>query len=76
MTLNELKPGAQARIAAVRSTNPDLEARLREVGFAEGDEIELLARGPFGGQPLAVRLNRRILALRGAEAAAVSLEAP
>jgi Fe2+ transport system protein FeoA len=33
-----------------------------------------LARGPFGGQPLALRLNRRTIAIRGDEASAISVE--
>lgn len=65
--------GALARIASIEAA-PDLEAKLREIGFAEGDEVEMLGRGPFGGQPLAVRLNRRIIALRSVEARALRLE--
>lgn len=73
MTLDSLAKGAAARIASIEA-NPEIEAKLREIGFAEGDEVELLSRGPFGGQPLAVRLNRRIIALRTAEAQALRLE--
>lgn len=65
--------GALARIASIEAA-PDLEAKLREIGFAEGDEVEMLGCGPFGGQPLAVRLNRRIIALRMVEARALRLE--
>ena len=50
------------------------EAKLREVGFSEGDEVEMLGYGPFGGRTLAVRLNRTIIALRGPEAALVEVE--
>ena len=74
MTLDELTKGHIARIASIDDARPDLEAKLREIGFSEGDEVELLTRGPFGGQPLAVRLNRTIIALRSAEARAVRLE--
>lgn len=71
MTLAELALGATAKVAAVVTADTDLELKLREVGFSEGDEVELIARGPFGGQPLAVRLNRTIIAVRLAEAGAV-----
>lgn len=54
--------------------SPALELKLREIGFCEGDGVQLLARGPFGGQPLAVRLNRRIIAMRADEAAALVVE--
>ncbi|HWA20931.1 MAG TPA: FeoA family protein [Caulobacterales bacterium] len=73
MTLDRMAKGALARIASIEAA-PDLEAKLREIGFAEGDEVEMLGRGPFGGQPLAVRLNRRIIALRSVEARALRLE--
>jgi len=74
MTIDDLAEGAAARIAAITSPAPDLEAKLREIGFCEGDEVQLLTRGPLGGQPLAVRLNRRIIALRSNEARAVRVE--
>ena len=71
--LNELKAGATGRVSGIATSDPMLEAKLREIGFAEGDEVELLTRGPFGGQPLAVRLNRTIVALRTLEAKAVRI---
>lgn len=74
MTIDDLAEGAAARVAAIAAAAPDLEAKLREIGFCEGDEVQLLTRGPLGGQPLAVRLNRRIIALRSAEARAVQVE--
>lgn len=74
MNIDDLAEGARARVAAIRAATPDLEAKLREIGFCEGDEVELLTRGPLGGQPLAVRLNRRIIALRSEEARAVLVE--
>lgn len=74
MKLNELAPGRIARVRGVDAAAAELEAKLREVGFSEGDEVEMLGRGPFGGRTLAVRLNRTIIALRGAEAALVEVE--
>ena len=75
MTLSDLARGAVARISAIESSSEGLAAKLRELGLAEGDEIELWARGPFGGEPLAIRLNRTIIALRNEEAAAIKLTA-
>jgi ferrous iron transport protein A len=74
MKLNQLAYGQKARIACVEGATPELEAKLREVGFSEGDEVEMLAHGPFGGRTLAVRLNRSIIALRGAEAGMILVE--
>jgi len=70
MTVAELSIGQCARVAAV-AASPHLESKLREIGFCEGDDVQLMARGPFGGQPLAVRLNRRIIAMRAEEALAL-----
>ena len=74
MKLSELLPGRMARVSGVDGASAELEAKLREVGFAEGDEVEMLTRGPFGGQTLAVRLNRSIIALRAPEAASILVE--
>ncbi len=72
-TLNQLKPGQAARVARLTASDPVLLAKLREIGFSEGDEVELITFGPFGGQPIAVRLNRTLIALRRAEAAAIEI---
>jgi len=74
MTVADLILGQSARILAI-DANPALEAKLREIGFCEGDSVQLIAFGPFGGKPLAVRLNRRIIAMRFEEAAALSIGA-
>jgi ferrous iron transport protein A len=74
MKLSELPPGRKARVSGIDDATAELEAKLREVGFAEGDEVEMLSRGPFGGRTLAVRLNRSIIALRGPEAASIRVE--
>ena len=71
MTLLDLKPGQSARIASFNAENPDLETRLREIGFAEGDDVEIRHVGLFGGNPMSVRLNGTHIALRRAEAAAI-----
>ncbi|MGE0224612.1 MAG: ferrous iron transport protein A [Acetobacteraceae bacterium] len=74
MTIDDLGVGRAARIVAINAPAADLEIKLRQIGFCEGDEVELLTRGPLGRQPLAVRLNRRIIALRRAEAIALRIE--
>ncbi len=74
MKLNELEIGATAKVQAVSSDDPVLEAKLREVGFAEEDEVELVQRGPLFGKPYCVRLNRTLIALRPDEAAAIQVE--
>lgn len=74
MTLNDLQIGKTGRIIGISPQAGEFDEKLREVGFCEGDSVELITRGPFGGQPLAIRLNRKIFALRSEEANAVLIE--
>jgi ferrous iron transport protein A len=72
--MHTLTKGRQARVTGFGPGDESLVAKLREIGFAEGDEVELLARGWLGGAPLSFRLNRTVIALRKAEAAMVLVE--
>ncbi len=74
MKLTELKKGEIARIVSIAPEAAGMEAKLREVGFAEGDEVELAHVGPIGGTPLCVRLNKTLIALRLDEAVAIEVE--
>ena len=47
--------------------------RLRNLGFDAGVEIEALHGAPFGKDPLAVRIGRMMVAMRRAQARAVSV---
>jgi len=49
----------------------ELERRLLELGFVEGADIEVLHEGPFGRDPIAVRVNDTTIALRRREAMAI-----
>jgi ferrous iron transport protein A len=49
--------------------------RLRNLGFDEGVSVEALHGAPFGRDPLAVRIGRMMVAMRLAQARAVSVEA-
>jgi ferrous iron transport protein A len=71
-TLDSLKPGETGIVAALKGEG-DLTEGLAEAGFEPGCEVEILARGLFGGTPLSVRLGRTIVALRRDEAQAVTL---
>jgi ferrous iron transport protein A len=72
--LDRLAMGRVARVSGFMGGDSKLIAKLREIGFAEGDEVELLAKGWLGGAPLSVRLNRTMIALRKGEAALVLVE--
>jgi ferrous iron transport protein A len=73
MTLAELERGIVASVAGFRG-EPATEILLREIGFAESDEVEILGEGPIGRSPLSVRLNRTVIALRRDEAACIEIE--
>ena len=73
LSLEKLPRHAHARVATIDWTGLSVpEARrLRELGFDEGVEIEMLHRSPFGKGPIACRIGRMTVALRRAVAASV-----
>ena len=73
--LDQLKLGTCARIAAIDwAALEESEARrLRQFGFDEGVMIEPLHLGPFGRDPLAVRVGRMTVAIRKSHARAVKV---
>ena len=73
--LDQLKLGTHARIAAIDwAALGESEAnRLRQFGFDEGVSIEPLHLGPFGKDPLAVKVGRMTVAIRKAQARAVKV---
>lgn len=48
--------------------------RLLEIGFVPGETVQVLARGAWGGDPLAVRVGQATFALRHQEAAMVRVQ--
>ena len=72
--LNELKRNEAGHVSGFGAQNDAMVIKLREIGFAEGDEVEILDRGLLGGTPISVRLNQTIIALRIKEASLVEVE--
>ena len=74
-SLDQLTLGRRARIAAIDwdSLAESEASRLRHFGFDEGVSVEPLHLGPFGKDPLAVRVGRMTVAIRRAHARAVSV---
>jgi len=72
-SLDDLKIGTRAEIATIdwASLEPADACRLRHFGFEEGVKVEPLHLGPFGKDPLAVRVGRMTVAIRRANARAV-----
>lgn len=48
--------------------------RLRNLGLDEGVAVETLHCGPFGRDPLAVRIGRMMVAIRRAHARSIGIE--
>lgn len=67
--------GRRARIAAIDWAALDAAdaTRLRHFGFDEGVAVESLHKGPFGRDPLAVRVGRMTVAIRRTHARAVQV---
>ena len=72
VSLDQLGIGQRATIASI-SGEDALMHRLLEMGLLEGEEIEVIALGPFG-EPLEIRLKDYRLSLRRREAARVFVQ--
>lgn len=51
--------------------NDNIARRLRELGFVDGEEVQIVAKGPFGAEPLLVQVGFTRFALRRSEAARI-----
>lgn len=73
LSLDQLKLGTCARIARIdwASLEEGEVSRLKHFGFDEGVAVQPLHLGPFGRDPLAVRVGRMTVAIRKAHARAV-----
>ena len=73
VTLDRLKLGRLARVVAIDwdQLDPADANRLRHFGFDEDVNVEALHLGPFGKDPLAVRIGRLSVAIRRKHAAAI-----
>ena len=76
VTLDQLELGVRARVVAIGwSELGESEGnRLRHFGFDEGVLVEQLHQGPFGRDPIAVRIGRMTVAIRRRHALAVQVQ--
>lgn len=70
MTLTDLPTYAQAIVDHVDDFHsPDIiSQRLRDLGFVPGEPVRVVARAPWGGDPLLIHIGSTRFALRQAEA--------
>jgi len=73
ISLDQLKVGSRASIVSIEwdLLEGSEGARLRHFGFDEGVIVEPLHLGPFGRDPLAIRVGRMTVAIRKSHARAV-----
>jgi ferrous iron transport protein A len=73
--LDRLKVGTRARVSSVdwASLEHAEACRLRHFGFDEGVMVEPLHLGPFGRDPIAIRVGRMTVAIRRRHAGAISV---
>ena len=73
LRLTDLLKNESGIITGFNEDDPDLCTRLREIGFAEGDNVTPLHFGLFGKNPISVRVNGALIALRRQDAKAIQL---
>ena len=75
MRLNQLVRRIPAIVEDVEDLVPNdaIARRLRELGFVAGEEVKVVAAGPFGAEPLLVQVGYTRFALRQVEAARIRL---
>jgi ferrous iron transport protein A len=73
VSLDELELGTKARVLSIDWSSLDQAeaSRLRHFGFDEGITVEPLHSGPFGRDPIAIRVGRMTVAIRRRHAGAV-----
>jgi ferrous iron transport protein A len=73
LSLDQLEIGTKARVLSIDwASLEDAEgSRLRHFGFDEGITVEPLHLGPFGRDPIAIRVGRMTVAIRRRHALAV-----
>ena len=73
LSLDRLAIGTKALVAGIDWAALDTgdAARLRNFGFDEGVAVEPLHLGPFGRDPIAIRVGRMTVAIRRKHAGAI-----
>lgn len=75
MKLSELPRRTVATVASVdeQAANDPIARRLRELGFVPGEQVEVMAVGPIGAEPMLVQVGFTRFALRSSEARRVTV---
>lgn len=70
--LSEIPLGSSSRVVGLSpATNPKetaIASRLVDLGFFEGESVEVIAEAPWSRDPIVVQVGASIIALRRSEA--------
>ncbi|WP_037498560.1 FeoA family protein [Sphingomonas jaspsi] len=75
ITLDKLRRGIRARVESVdwAILEEADRIRLRQFGFDEGVTVEQMHQGPFGADPVAIKVGRMTVAIRRSHARAIKV---
>lgn len=73
MNLNNLPRNARARIIAIHSDDTTLQ-KLLALGVIEGTEVQIMHQGLVRRDPIGVRVDDRMIAIRRKEARHIEVE--
>ncbi|WP_175981896.1 FeoA family protein [Burkholderia sp. BCC1630] len=75
MRLSNLTKYTPALVDHVDDVQPDdpIAQRLRDLGFVPGEPVRVVARGPWGADPILIQIGSTRFALRRAEAERVRI---
>ena len=78
MNLDQVPVGQILRVKRVKALAQaaELTLQLEAIGFIAGEQVSVLRKNVFGGDPLMVRVGLSTFALRKTEAALIELESP
>ena len=73
ISLDQLKVGTKARVASIEweRLEEGEACRLQNFGFDEGVAVEPMHLGPFGRDPISIRVGRMTVAIRRKHAVAI-----
>lgn len=82
MRLTELKSKQRATISQIHhlvsnvseKKQDGIAARLMNLGFVPGEQVEIITRGLFGGEPILVKVGLSRFALRKNEADRIEIK--
>jgi ferrous iron transport protein A len=75
LPLDQLQVGSRAQVHGIDwdSLEAGEACRLKHFGFDEGVTVEPLHQGPFGRDPLAIKVGRMTVAIRRSHARAIKV---